>query len=83
MENRRSAELLDADDVLAEFRARFVVPDPELVYLDGNSLGRPPLATLDAMAAVLRDEWGGGLFGSWNKRWYDRPSQVGDLIGSS
>jgi len=81
MENRRSAEQLDADDVLAELRARFLVPDPELVYLDGNSLGRPPLDTLDAVAAVLRDEWGGGLIGSWNERWYDGPGRVGDLIG--
>src|SRR5262245_31288025 len=34
----RAAEL-DAADPLAAFRQRFVISDPELVYLDGNSLG--------------------------------------------
>jgi len=35
------AGLLDARDVLAPFRQRFLVTDPDLCYLDGNSLGRP------------------------------------------
>jgi len=83
MENRRSAEQLDADDPLAGFRSRFLVPDPELLYLDGNSLGRPPLATLERVGAVLRDEWGDRLIRSWNEHWYDLPGRVGDLIGTA
>ena len=31
---------LDAADPLASFRDRFVISDPAIVYLDGNSLGR-------------------------------------------
>ena len=57
------------------------MPNPGLLYLDGNSLGRPALATLDRIAAVLRDDWGRGLIGSWNEGWYDLPTGVGDLVG--
>ena len=42
------ARALDAADPLAGFRTRFSIPDPSLVYLDGNSLGRPPLAAIEA-----------------------------------
>ena len=83
MENRRSAEQLDADDPLAGFRSRFLVPDPELIYLDGNSLGRPPLATLERVGAVLREEWGDRLIRSWNEHWYDLPGRVGDVVGTA
>ena len=37
-----TARLLDAQDPLAAFRNRFVITDPDLIYLDGNSLGRCP-----------------------------------------
>ena len=36
------ARQLDHHDDLARFRAEFVVDDPDLIYLDGNSLGRLP-----------------------------------------
>ncbi|MFD0748055.1 hypothetical protein ACFQ1L_44490 [Phytohabitans flavus] len=39
------ARELDAADMLAPFRERFVIPDEHLVYLDGNSLGRLPRST--------------------------------------
>ena len=39
------AQGLDAQDPLAAFRERFVIDDPELIYLDGNSLGRLPRAS--------------------------------------
>ncbi len=38
--SRSYAESLDNQDPLASFRTRFVIADPELIYLDGNSLGR-------------------------------------------
>ena len=37
---------LDAADPLAHFRERFVIADPDLIYMDGNSLGRLPRASI-------------------------------------
>ncbi|PJF20203.1 MAG: kynureninase, partial [Phototrophicales bacterium] len=39
---RTFAQQLDKQDDLAHFRERFVIDDPDLIYLDGNSLGRLP-----------------------------------------
>lgn len=78
---RRSfAEDSDAADPLAAFRGRFACDDPSLIYLDGNSLGRLPLATAERLARVVREEWGRGLIRSW-ERWIDLPLRAGDLIG--
>ncbi len=41
-----SALQLDNEDPLAGFRERFVIDDPDLIYLDGNSLGRLPKETI-------------------------------------
>ena len=73
------AAALDAADPLASFRDRFVVADPDLVYLDGNSLGRLPRATADRLARVVVDEWGGELIRGWT-HWIDEPRRIGDLI---
>jgi kynureninase len=77
---RAYAEKLDAADPLASFRDRFAFDDPALIYLDGNSLGRLPLATVDRVAEVVRREWGGGLIRSWAD-WIDLPRRAGDLLG--
>jgi kynureninase len=73
---------LDAADGLAPFRDRFVIPDPSLVYFDGNSLGRPPLAALERLARVAAEEWAGELIRGWN-HWLDAPRRVGDLLGTN
>ena len=72
---------LDAADPLASFRDRFVVPDPDLIYLDGNSLGRPPLAALERLARVAAEEWAGELIRGWD-HWLEAPLRVGDLLGT-
>ena len=72
---------LDAADPLAPFRRRFVIPDPDLVYLDGNSLGRPPLAALERLARVAAEEWAGELIRGCD-HWLDAPRRVGDLLGT-
>ena len=38
---------LDSEDKLADFRKLFYFSDPEICYLDGNSLGRLPRRTID------------------------------------
>src|SRR5258706_8347962 len=72
---------LDAADPLAAFRDRFVFSDPGLVYLDGNSLGRLPRATVERLAAVVGEEWGGELICGWD-HWLDEPGRVGDLLAT-
>jgi kynureninase len=78
---REPAERLDAEDPLAGFRERFVIEDPELIYLDGNSLGRLPRATRDRTNALL-DQWGGELVRGWDE-WIELPERVGDLLGAA
>jgi len=78
--DRSGAEELDAADLLAGFRDRFVRADPSLIYLDGNSLGMLPEVTAQRLTEVVRDEWGGGLIRSWN-HWVDLPQRAGDLLG--
>ena len=78
MLSRSDAEALDAADPLAGFRARFVIDDPELIYLDGNSLGRLPAATRDRLSALV-SEWGTTLVGGWES-WIDAPTRVGDRL---
>ncbi len=77
---RARAEELDAADPLAGLRDRFVIDDPALIYLDGNSLGRLPRATAQRIAEVAAGEWGRGLIRSWD-HWMDLPRQAGDLLG--
>ncbi|HEX2499287.1 MAG TPA: kynureninase [Actinomycetes bacterium] len=80
--DRTYAQSLDAADPLGHLPDRFVVDDPELIYLDGNSLGRLPRATLARLAVVAEKEWGSGLIRSWDT-WIDLPTRCGDLIARS
>jgi kynureninase len=76
------AEALDAADPLRAFRDRFAVRDPDLVYLDGNSLGRLPRATAERLRKVVEDEWGGELIRAWD-HWLDLPIRVGDRLATA
>lgn len=75
------ATALDAADPLASFRARFVAADPSLVYLDGNSLGRLPLATVARLHDVVTREWGGELIRGWS-HWMELPRRLGDRLAA-
>jgi kynureninase len=78
--DRAYAEALDAADPLARYRERFLLSDPALIYLNGNSLGALPLATLRRMETVYQQEWGTALARSWD-HWVDLPARAGDLVG--
>ena len=75
------AAQLDAQDPLRSFRGRFVHDDSDLIYLDGNSLGRLPTATSAQVDAVLHQQWGNRLIRSWNEGWMALPTRIGDKIG--
>lgn len=79
--SREHAEQLDAADPLREFRDRFAIGADPVAYLDGNSLGRPPTATLERLRSVLDDEWAGRLIRGWTDSWVDLPTVVGDRLG--
>jgi kynureninase len=78
--DRSYAESLDAADELAAFRDRFVRPDHELIYLDGNSLGPLPFRTQARIAEVVDQDWGVGLVRSWDS-WIELPRQAGEMVG--
>jgi len=78
--DRSYAEGLDAADQLSSFRDRFVQPDRDLIYLNGNSLGPLPVRTQARIAEVVDQDWGVGLVRSWDK-WLHLPRQAGDMIG--
>lgn len=75
-----TARELDRQDPLAPFRERFCFADPELVYMDGNSLGRLPKETTGRLAGVIKQEWGDRLIRSWGAGWFDAPLRVGEKI---
>jgi kynureninase len=69
----------DAADRLAGYRERFVVRDPDLVYLDGNSLGRLPKAAVGRISRAVEDGWGAELIRGW-RHWMDLGREIGDLL---
>ncbi len=80
MIGRDDALALDAADPLARWRDEFVIPDPDLIYLDGNSLGRTPKRTVAALHRVV-DEWAGDLIASWWEHdWLNLALTVGDEL---
>ncbi len=74
------ANELDEKDNLAAFRNEFVIADTNLIYLDGNSLGRLPRRTVDFMKNVIENEWGDRLIRIWNDGWVNSPTELGAKI---
>ena len=75
-----TARALDAQDELARFRDEFVIAEPDLLYLDGNSLGRLPQRAQAHLQAVVEDEWGRRLIRSWGEGWLTLPQRLGAKI---
>ncbi len=79
---REFALQLDAEDELASYRDAFVIAEPDVIYLDGNSLGRLPKRTVERMQTVISQEWGQKLILGWREAgWLDAPKRLGDKIG--
>lgn len=76
------ARALDTADPLSDFRDRFVIADPQQCYLDGNSLGRLPKQTAEAVQRMTVEGWGGELVTGWG-RWIDMAQRVGDRLGET
>ena len=74
------ARTLDEQDPLKSFRKRFVIKDPSLIYLDGNSLGRLPSETVRHLDTTIREQWGERLIRSWNEGWYQQSMRLGKKI---
>jgi kynureninase len=74
------ARALDAGDELAPFRDRFVPGEPGLIYLDGNSLGRPPREAVARSRDLVGDEWGRRLIRGWNDGWLGLARRIGAKI---
>ena len=79
--DREYALELDRKDPLARFKSEFVVTDPQMCYLDGNSLGRIPKATITAVNDFM-SEWGAEVVTGWS-HWVDEAQPTGDLLGEA
>jgi kynureninase len=78
--SREYAQKLDAQDELRTYRTHFVQTDDNLVYMDGNSLGRLPVRTVERVNKVVQTEWGERLIRSWGINWLDAPTRIGEKI---
>jgi kynureninase len=79
---RNLVRKLDQEDLLSAYQNEFYIADKELCYLDGNSLGRLPLKTIEKIDLFLKDEWGSKLVEGWEK-WIKEAQISGDLLAES
>jgi len=78
--DRDYALSLDENDPLRGFRSLFMITDPHMCYLDGNSLGRLPVATVSAVNEFMTGEWAAEVVTGWS-HWVDEAQPTGDLLG--
>lgn len=76
------AAKLDALDELAGYRSHFVIDEPQLIYVDGNSLGRLPKATPTHLHKLVEQQWGSRLIRGWNDGWMSLQARVGAKIAT-
>ncbi len=78
---------LDEQDQLKAFRDQFFIDDNNLIYLDGNSLGRLPKKSRTLINEVVDKQWGSRLINSWNENWMGLPNRlsakIAKLIGAN
>ena len=71
---------LDRMDALRHFRSQFYIPENDLIYLDGNSLGRLPNTTRELLRHSVDYEWGQRLIRTWNEGWFALPQKISAKI---
>jgi len=82
MLTRDDCAALDRADPIAHLRDAFRLPEG-IIYLDGNSLGALPEATVGLLARTVEREWGEGLIRSWGEaQWFTLPQRLGDRLGA-
>jgi len=69
----------DKTDTLNNFKEKFVTDD-SLIYLDGNSLGKLPLKTIETTTDIIQNQWGNRLIRSWNEHWISLSKEIGEKI---
>jgi kynureninase len=74
------AQELDRTDELARFRDEFAIDDSNLIYLDGNSLGRLPRRSVARLREVVDREWGQRLIRGWGEGWFTAAQRIGAKI---
>lgn len=77
---RSLAEAADRADELAKFRNEFVFGEENVIYLDGNSLGRLPKKGQERLTRTVQDEWGSRLVRGWVNGWLLEPRRAADKI---
>ena len=70
----------DRRDPLVTYRQQFVFPEPDLIYMDGNSLGRLPANSIDLADDLVKRQWGERLIRNWDEGWWIKPQDIGRKI---
>ncbi len=80
--NKNKIKDLDQNDTLSKYQSEFQISDKDLCYLDGNSLGRLPLRTIDKITLFLKEEWGDQLVEGW-ENWINEAQKSGNMLAKS
>jgi len=71
----KDVKKMDRLDPLAPFRKQFYNAAHE-IYLDGNSLGKLPIAAIQLLENTISNQWGKQLIQSWNEHWLELPKRL-------
>ena len=80
--NKNKIRDLDQNDPLSKYQNEFQISDKNLCYLDGNSLGRLPLRTVDRITSFLNEEWGKQLVEGW-ENWINEAQKSGNMLAKT
>lgn len=77
---KNQAGELDRLDTLSAFRYHFAPQDEQIIYLDGNSLGKLPIRTNALLHKVVTEQWGQRMIRSWNENWMGLSQRLSSKI---